>query len=77
MLFLSLSLALALALFLCLTLSLSVSLSLSTATTDHGHVLIVLEHNCPLVIEIEHGDALQLCGHTARLWYLPWIGTID
>lgn len=73
MLFLSLSRSLSLS----HSLSRCFTLSLSTATTDHGHVLIVLEHNCPLVIEIEHGDALQLCGHTARLWYLPWIGTID
>jgi len=51
--------------------------NLSTATAHHGHLLVVLQHHRTLVVEIEHGHAVQLRGHAARLWHLAGIHVVD
>lgn len=51
--------------------------SLSTATAHHGHLLVVLQHHRTLVVEIEHGHAVQLRGHAAGLRHLAGIQVVD
>lgn len=44
-----------------------VSEILSTSAANHRHILIVFQHHLILIVQIEHRNGIQLCGHTARL----------
>lgn len=43
------------------------------AAGPHHHVLVFLQNDVGVVVEVEHGDGVELGGGTAWLWYVLWV----
>lgn len=47
-----------------------------TATGSDHHIAVLLEDDVGAVVKVEHRDAMELCGGTARLGHSLWVDKV-